>query len=57
MRWIYLALIVLFVAATAIFAGQNMEIVTTAFLGSRVRAPLAVQIVVYLLAPQPPVVS
>lgn len=56
MRWTYIAIIVLFVAATAIFAVQNMEIVTTAFLGGRVRAPLAVQIVVYLLAPQPAVV-
>jgi uncharacterized integral membrane protein len=50
MRWIYLGAIVLFAVATLIFALQNLEAVTMAFLGFRIRAPLAVlAIVVYLL--------
>lgn len=50
MRWIYLAVIILFAAATIIFALQNFEIVTVAFLGSGVRIPLALLIaVIYLL--------
>ena len=50
MRWIYLAVIVLFAAATIIFALQNFEIVTVAFLGSAARIPLALLVaVVYLL--------
>ena len=50
MRWIYLAVIISFAAATLIFALQNFEIVTVAFLGSGVRIPLALLVVVvYLL--------
>jgi lipopolysaccharide assembly protein A len=50
MRWIYLAVIVLFVAATTIFALQNFEIVTMSFLGLNARVPLAVlAAVAYLL--------
>ncbi len=50
MRWVYLAVIVLFAAATIIFALQNFEIVTVSFLGTNVRVPLALLIaVVYLL--------
>ena len=50
MRWIYLAVIILFAAATIIFALQNFEIVTVSFLGTNVRVPLALLIaVVYLL--------
>jgi uncharacterized integral membrane protein len=50
MRWIYLAVIVLFAVATLVFAWQNLEAATVSFLGFRVRAPLAVlTIVVYLL--------
>jgi lipopolysaccharide assembly protein A len=50
MRWFYLAVIVLFVAATIIFALQNFEIVTISFLGSNLRVPLALLVaVVYLL--------
>jgi putative membrane protein len=50
MRWIYLAVIILVAAATLIFALQNFEIVNVAFLGSGVRIPLALLIVVvYLL--------
>jgi lipopolysaccharide assembly protein A len=50
LRWIHLAIIILFGAATLIFALQNLEIVTMSFLGLSVRAPLAlVVVVVYLL--------
>ena len=50
MRWIYLAFIILFAVATIVFAVQNLETVTMSFLGSKVRAPLALlTIVVYLL--------
>ena len=41
MRWIYLAVIILFAAATIIFALQNFEIVTMSFLSFNARAPLA----------------
>jgi lipopolysaccharide assembly protein A len=50
MRWIYLAVIIVFAAATIIFALQNFEIVTMSFLGLNVRVPLALLVaVVYLL--------
>ena len=50
MRWVYLAFIILFAAATVVFAVQNLEIVTMTFLGINVRIPLALQtVVVYLL--------
>ena len=42
MRWLYLAVIILFAAATIIFALQNFEIVTMSFLGLNARVPLAV---------------
>ena len=44
MRWIYLAIIILFVAATVIFAFQNLAVVTLSFLGLRASAPLALLI-------------
>jgi lipopolysaccharide assembly protein A len=50
MRWIYLAIIILFAAVTAIFALQNLDTVTMSFLGFSARAPLAVLVpIVYLL--------
>jgi putative membrane protein len=50
MRWIYLAVIILFAAATIIFALQNFEIVTVSFLGSAARVPLALLVAIgYLL--------
>jgi uncharacterized integral membrane protein len=50
MRWIYLAVITLFAAATIIFALQNFEIVTISFLGVNARVPLALLVAVaYLL--------
>ncbi len=50
MRWIYLTVVVVFVAAVIIFIVQNVGIVTMSFLGLSVRAPLAVvAAVVYIL--------
>lgn len=50
MRWIYLAVIVLFAAAILIFVLQNFEIVTMSFLGINARVPLALLVAVaYLL--------
>ena len=49
MRWIYLAVIVLFVAATIIFAAQNFEIVTMSFLGINARVPLALLVAIAYL--------
>ena len=50
MRWIYLAVIILFVAAMIVFALQNFEIVTMTFLGFNARVPLALLVAVaYLL--------
>ena len=50
MRWIYLAIIILFAAAAIIFAVQNLEIVTMTFLGIDARVPLALLVAVaYLL--------
>ena len=42
MRWVYLTVVILFVAAALIFVFQNVETVTMSFLGLRIRAPLAV---------------
>jgi lipopolysaccharide assembly protein A len=41
MRWLYLIVIVAFVAAIVIFAVQNLEVVNMSFLGFNLRAPLA----------------
>lgn len=50
MRWVYLTVIVLFVVVTAVFALQNLDMVTMSFLGFSIRAPLAIlAAVVYLL--------
>jgi putative membrane protein len=50
MRWIYLAVIILFATATIIFLVQNFEIVTMSFLGLNARVPLALVVAVaYLL--------
>jgi uncharacterized integral membrane protein len=49
MRWIYLAAIVLFAVALVIFAFQNFESVTVAFLGFRIKAPLALLAIVFYL--------
>ncbi|MDE2376414.1 hypothetical protein [Bradyrhizobium sp.] len=50
MRWVYLAVIVLFAAAVVVFAVQNFETVTITFFRLDISAPLALlTIVVYLL--------
>jgi lipopolysaccharide assembly protein A len=50
MRWVHLAIIILFVLATTVFAAQNFETVTISFLGSNARVPLALLVAVaYLL--------
>ena len=50
MRWIHVAVIVLFAAAIVIFVVQNFGIVTMTFLGFSARAPLALLVaVVYVL--------
>jgi lipopolysaccharide assembly protein A len=50
MRWIYLAIVIVFLLAIVIFVVQNRELVTMSFLGFGVRAPLAVMAaVVYVL--------
>ena len=41
MRWVYLAIVVVFVAATLIFVFQNVAVVTMSFLGLSIHAPLA----------------
>jgi putative membrane protein len=49
-RWLYLIVIIVFVAAIVLFAIQNLGLVTTSFLGFAVRAPLAVlAVTVYIL--------
>jgi lipopolysaccharide assembly protein A len=50
MRWIYLAIVIVFLLAIVIFVVQNRELVTMSFLGFGVRAPLAILVaVVYVL--------
>ncbi|XIA66356.1 hypothetical protein ACFIOY_10265 [Bradyrhizobium sp. TZ2] len=50
MRWIHLGIIILFAAATIIFALQNFEIVTMSFLGINAHVPLALLVAIaYLL--------
>jgi putative membrane protein len=49
MRWIYLAVIVVFAVCTLIFVIQNREIVSIDFLNLGVRAPLALVIAVFYL--------
>jgi uncharacterized integral membrane protein len=50
MRWIHLAVIVLFAVATLVFAIQNFQIVTMSFLGISARVPLALLVaVIYAL--------
>ena len=50
MRWIYTAVLILFGAATAIFALQNLEFVSVSFLGFSARLPLALVIaIIYLI--------
>ena len=50
MRWIYLAVIILFAAATIVFALHNFEIVTMSLFSFNARVPLALVVAIaYLL--------
>jgi putative membrane protein len=50
MRWVYLIVIIVFVAAIVIFGIQNREMVTISFLGFSLRAPLSIlAVIVYVL--------
>ncbi len=50
MRWLYLAIVVVFVAALIIFVFQNTESVSVPFLTGAITLPLALVVfVVYLL--------
>jgi uncharacterized integral membrane protein len=42
MRWVYLTVIVVFVAVILIFVFENLGVVTIAFLGFGLRAPLSI---------------
>lgn len=50
MRWIHIAIVVLFAGVTLIFAVQNFQSVTMSFLGFSLRLPMALMaVIVYLL--------
>ena len=50
MRWVYLAIVIVFVAALIIFVFQNTQSVNIAFLALGVTLPLAVLVfIVYVL--------
>ncbi len=50
MRWVYLIIVIIFVAAVVLFAVQNLGAVTISFLGFSARAPLAILAgIVYVL--------
>ena len=50
MRWFHLALIAVLAAVTLIFALQNLQTVTVAFLSFRISAPLTILVaLVYVL--------
>jgi len=50
MRWLYFIIVVLFALITAIFAFQNLQTVTLAFLGYSIGSPLALLVaVIYVL--------
>jgi lipopolysaccharide assembly protein A len=50
MRWLHLTVVIILVAATLIFALQNLEIVSIDFLSFGVRTPLAFLVIaVYLI--------
>ena len=46
MRWLYLAVIILFAAAIIIFVLQNFETITVSFLRFTISIPVAVMVVV-----------
>jgi putative membrane protein len=46
MRWVYLAVIIVFAAATLLFILQNGDFVTVSFLGLSFRAPFAILVAI-----------
>ena len=50
MRWFHLTVVILFAAATIVFAAQNFQLVTVSFLRVNAQTPVAFLIaVIYLL--------
>jgi len=50
MRWVYLIVVILFLAALVVFGVQNLQMATMSFLGFSLSAPLVVlAVVVYVL--------
>jgi hypothetical protein len=50
MRWVHLAVIIVFVAAIIVFAAQNFQVTIVSFLGFSVRAPLALlAVIIYVV--------
>jgi lipopolysaccharide assembly protein A len=50
MRWVYFAIVVVFVAVVLVFVLQNTDIVSMSFLGLALSAPLAlIVLVAYVL--------
>ena len=50
MRWLYVAVTVVLIAVTLIFAVQNFQSVTVSFLNFRISSPLAILVgVIYVL--------
>jgi lipopolysaccharide assembly protein A len=50
LRWLYLAIVVVLLAAAVVFSAQNTQSVTVAFLTTAASAPLAIVVfVVYVL--------
>ena len=50
MRWLHIAVVVIFAVAVLLFLVQNFELVTMSFLGFSARSPLALLVaIVYVL--------
>ena len=50
MRWLYIAIVVVFVAAAIVFSLQNTQMVSVSFLAAAIAAPLAIVVfIVYVL--------
>jgi uncharacterized integral membrane protein len=47
MRWVYLIIVIVFVAGLVVFGIQNLQTATMSFLGFSVSAPLVVLAVVF----------
>ena len=50
MRWLHIAVVIIFAVAVLLLLVQNLEVVTVSFLGFSARAPLALLVaIVYVL--------